>query len=107
MQIETLAISLALALAAVAASLVTGRLSIGAPLGLGLVLGSANGFTVKSMIDKRAPILPTSFLRLAVFTLSALLIARLTGWEVWPVVAGIAVTQIVMFAVGTRRGLRS
>ena len=107
MQGETLGVSLSLAAIAVVVGVVAGYAEAGASLAVGLVLGSFNGFAIRSLLERRAPILPTSILRLGVFTLTALLIARLTGWSIWTMVIGIGVAQLVMVAVGVRQGLRA
>ena len=104
---ETLAASLALAAVALVIAGIAGYAAVGAALAIGLVLGAFNGFAIRSLLERRAPILPTAFMRLAVFTLTALLIARVTGWSIWPMVAGIGVAQLVMFGVGVRQGVRA
>ena len=106
-QRETLSISLALAVAVQLIAAPAGYESVGAPLALGLVVGSLNGFVIQVLLDRRAPILPTSILRLALLSLVALAVARLAGWSVWPLVAGIGIAQLVMVGVGVRQGLRA
>jgi hypothetical protein len=81
-----------------------GQWVLGAGVGTGIVLGSLNGFLIQFVLDRGAPILATSFLRLMMLTLLALLTARLLGGVVWPVVVGIAVAQLVMVGVGVRQG---
>jgi hypothetical protein len=104
---QTLGVALSLAAAVILVSVLTGHAGVGAALGAGLVLGSVNGFLIQSTLDRRAPILATSFVRLALFTLLALAAARLTGLSVWPLVGGIALAQLVMVGVGVRQGLRA
>lgn len=98
---------LVLAAAVLLAATLMGQTSVGAGLAIGVVIGSFNGFTIKAVLDHRAPILPTSILRLALFSLLALAAARLTGASVWPVVTGVGLAQLVMVAVSTRLGLRA
>lgn len=104
---ETLGASLVLAAAVILVAAISGHLNFGAGLGIGLALGALNGFTFKAVIDRRAPILLTSVFRLALFTLAALIAARILGGSVWPVVIGIGVAQLVMVAVSVRRGRRA
>jgi hypothetical protein len=106
-QRETLVVSLLFALAAVAVSNLAGRPLLGAGVGAGLVLGSLNGFLIQAMLDRGAPMLATSFLRLTLFSLLALAAARLLGGSAWPVVAGVAAAQLVMVGVGVRQGRRA
>lgn len=103
---ETLGASLVLAAAAILVAAVSGHLNFGAGLGIGVAIGALNGFTFKAVIDRRAPILLTSVLRLALFTLAAVIAARVIGGSVWPVVIGIGVAQLVMVAVSVRQGWR-
>ncbi len=106
-QRETLAVSLFLAAAAVIVASALGLQGVGAAVAVGLVVGSLNGFVTKLLLERRAPILPTSVLRLAMFSLVALAAAKLTGWPVWPLAAGLALAQVVMAGVGVRQGLRA
>ena len=104
---ETLGLCLLLAAAVVIASRVAGFADTGAALGAGIVIGSLNGFTFQAVLDRRAPILATSIVRLAFFSLLAIAVARLAGWSLWPVVLGVGVAQIVMVGVGIRQGSRA
>jgi hypothetical protein len=85
----------------------TGNGDAGVALGAGILIGSLNGFTFQAVLDRRAPILATSILRLAFFSLLALALARLAGWSIWSVVLGIGVAQLVMVGVGVRQGRRA
>ena len=106
-QQETLVTSLVLAGAVVVVAVLAGQVLLGAGVGIGLVVGSLNGFFIKAALDRGAPMLVTSFLRLALFTLLGLVAARLLGVSVWPVVAGIAAAQLVMVGIGVRQGRRA
>jgi hypothetical protein len=106
-QRETLVISLVFAGALVIGADLAGRMLVGVGMGVGLVLGSLNGFVIKATLDRGLPMLATSLVRLAMFTLLALLAARLVGISVWPVVAGIAAAQLVMVGIGVRQGWRA
>jgi hypothetical protein len=103
-QRETLVASLVLAGVVVAGAGLAGRLLLGVAVACGLVLGSLNSFVIKATLDRGAPILATSFVRLAMFTLLALAAARILGASVWPVVAGIAAAQLLMVGIGVRQG---
>jgi hypothetical protein len=105
-QRETLITSLVLAGVVVVVADLAGQVLLGAGVGVGLVVGSLNGFIIKAALDRGAPMLITSFLRLSLFTLLGLLVARLVGGTVWPVVAGIAAAQLVMVGIGVRQGRR-
>jgi hypothetical protein len=106
-QSETLGASVVLAAAVLFVSAVAGHLTIGAGLGIGLVIGALNGFTFQAVLDRRAPILVTSIIRLSFFSLLALIVARIVGDSVWPVVTGIGIAQLVMVGVSVRHGSRA
>jgi hypothetical protein len=106
-QQETLIISLLLAGALFVGAGLAGQILLGAGVGVGLVIGSLNGFIIKAALDRGAPMLITSFLRLSLFTLLGLLAARMLGGSIWPVVAGIAAAQLVMVGIGVRQGRRA
>jgi hypothetical protein len=103
-QRETVIVSLVLAGAVFVGAGLVGQILLGAAVAVGLVVGSLNGFIIKAALDRGAPMLVTSFLRLALFTLLALFAARLLGGSIWPVVAGIAAAQLVMVGIGVRQG---
>jgi len=102
---RTLSLCLALAALVLGVAAVFGQAGIGAALAVGVVIGSFNGFTLQAVLDRRAPILPTSIVRLAFFSLLALLVARLGGMPVWAVVLGVGLAQLVMVGVGALRGM--
>jgi hypothetical protein len=106
-QVETLGASLFLAAAVIVAAGVSGHASLGIGVGVGLILGSINGFIIQFVLDRRAPILPTSVLRLALISLLALVAARFAGGSIWPVVIGVGFAQLVMVGVGVRQGRRA
>jgi hypothetical protein len=99
--------SLVLAAAVVVGAELAGQTLLGAGVAIGLVVGSLNGFIIKAALDRSAPMLITSFLRLSLFTLLGLVAARIVGGSVWPVVAGIAAAQLVMVGIGVRQGRRA
>ncbi|HET7418977.1 MAG TPA: hypothetical protein VFL27_01195 [Candidatus Dormibacteraeota bacterium] len=103
---QSLGIVVVLAPALFAVAALAGYPSAGAAIGAGLLLGSANGFLIQSTFDRRAPILATSFVRLALFTGVAFGAAALTGMPIMPLVGGLALAQLVMVGVGVRQGIR-
>ncbi len=104
---DTLVTSLLLAGVVLVAAGLSGRMLMGSGIGVGLVVGAFNGFIIKALLDRGAPILATSLLRLAFFTIVALLGARLMGSDIWPIAAGIAIAQLVMVGVGVRQGMKA
>jgi len=104
---QTLSLCLALAALVFGGAAILGEAHLGAALAVGIVIGSVNGFTLQAVLDRRAPILPTSIVRLALFSLLALLVARLGGMPVWAVVLGVGLAQLVMVGVGALRGMAS
>jgi hypothetical protein len=96
-----------LSVAAVALAIAIGHLAIGVGLAAGLLLGSANGYLIQGLINRGAPFVAASLLRILFFT-SIVLIAALSLREAaWPLALGIGLAQLVMVAVGVRTGLRS
>lgn len=96
-----------LSVVAVGAALAIGRANIGLGLAAGLLLGSANGYLIQGLINRGAPFVAASLLRILLFT-SIVLIGALTVREVaWPLALGIGLAQLVMVAVGVRTGLRA
>jgi hypothetical protein len=96
-----------LSVAAVAIAIAIGHLAIGVGLAAGLLLGSANGYLIQGLINRGAPFVAASLLRILFFT-SIVLIAALSLREAaWPLALGIGLAQLVMVAVGVRTGLRS
>ena len=74
-QAEALGASVLLAAAVMVGAALAGYGTLGAGVGAGLALGSFNGFIIKALLDRRAPMLPTSILRLGLYSLVALLAA--------------------------------
>lgn len=103
-QRETLITCALLAGAVFVVADLAGDVLVGAGVAIGLVIGSLNGFIIKAALDRGAPMLITSVLRLSLFTLLGLFAARMLGGSIWPVVAGIAAAQLVMVVIGVRQG---
>ena len=104
---QTLSLCLLLAVMVFVGADLAGQAAVGMGLAVGLMIGSFNGFTLQAVIDRRAPILATSIVRLALFSLVAIVAARLLGGSIWSVVLGVGLAQLVMVAVGARQGLRA
>lgn len=103
----TVAGSLVLAVAALAASTAVGRLDVGVAVAAGLVIGSANGYLMVATVNQRAPFVAASIFRLALLTSTALMAALILNVPTWAVLLGVGAAQIVMTAAGVREGLRS
>jgi hypothetical protein len=85
----------------------TGHLAIGIGLGAGILIGSGNGYVVAALMDRGAPVVQGSILRLAFFSALALGAALLLGSAAWTVLLGVAIAQFVMVAAAVRVGLRT
>lgn len=104
---QTLSLCLLLAVMVFVGAELAGRASVGMGLAVGVLIGSFNGFTLQVVVDRRAPILATSIVRLTLLSLLSIAAARLIGGSIWSVVLGVGLAQLVMVAVGARQGLRS
>jgi hypothetical protein len=104
---QTLSLCVLLAAMVFVGSDLAGHASVGMGLAIGVLIGSFNGFTLQAVVDRRAPILATSIVRLAMFSVLSIAAARLIGGSIWSVVLGVGLAQLVMVAVGARRGLRA
>jgi hypothetical protein len=96
-----------LSIAAVAVATAIGHFSIGIGLAAGLLLGSANGYLIQGLINRGAPFVAASLLRILFFTSIVLIAALILREAAWPLALGIGLAQLVMVAVGVRMGLRS
>jgi hypothetical protein len=104
---QTLSLCLLLAGMVFLGAELAGQTAVGMGLAVGVLIGSFNGFTLQAVVDRRAPILATSIVRLALFSLLSIAVARLIGGSIWSVVLGVGLAQLVMVAVGARQGLRA
>ena len=97
-------VAISVAIAAVAAA--GGHAAIGLGVAVGLILGSANGYLIQGLLNRGAPFVAASLLRILFFS-SLVLIAALTmGGSAWTVALGIGLAQLVMVVAGVRSGLR-
>ena len=95
---------LSVAIAVVASAI--GHTAIGLAMAVGLMLGSANGYLIQGLLNRGAPFVAASLLRIVLFS-SLVLIAALTmRSSAWAVALGIGLAQLVMVVAGVRSGLR-
>jgi hypothetical protein len=97
-------VAISVAIAAVASA--SGHAAIGLGVAVGLILGSANGYLIQGLLNRGAPFMAASLLRILFFS-SLVLIAALTmRGSAWTVALGIGLAQLVMVVAGVRSGLR-
>ena len=97
-------VAISVAIAAVASA--SGHAAIGLGVAVGLILGSANGYLIQGLLNRGAPFVAASLLRILFFS-SLVLIAALTmRGSAWTVALGIGLAQLVMVVAGVRSGLR-
>jgi hypothetical protein len=104
---ETVAASVAIAGIALVAGLVLGQAPFGVGLAAGLVIGSLNGELVRRVIDRRAPFVVASLMRLALLSGLAILVAYLFSASTVALLLGVAAAQAVMVGAAVRQGLRT
>lgn len=102
----TVAASLLVGLFAIAGSLVVGRPSVGMSLAAGLAIGSTNGYLMIAALNRRTPFAASAFLRMALLTGAVVIAATLLRGQPWAVALGVAISQLLLTAVGIREGLR-
>jgi hypothetical protein len=95
-----------LAVAAVVALLPAGRATIGFGLAAGLLLGSFNGYLIRGFLNRGAPFVAASLLRLVLLSSLVLMAFFMLRGDAWTVALGIGLAQLVMVAVGIRLGLQ-
>jgi hypothetical protein len=104
---ESVVASAILALVVTTVAALFGHLSLGVGIGTGLLLGSANGYAIESLLGKAMPFLAGSLLRLVTLSALALLLAVVFGISAWPVMMGVAGAQLVMVGAGVKQGMRA
>jgi len=104
---KTVTASVVLAAIALIAGVLFSRTSIGVGLGAGLVIGSLNGALVRAVIERRAPFVVSTVVRLAAISTVALFAAYLVGASTIALLLGVAAAQLVMVATAVRQGLRA
>lgn len=96
-----------LAAALVAASALTGHLSLGLGIAAGLLVGSLNGYLIQALVGRGTPMVAGSLLRLVMFSSIVLVAALMFDTEAWALPLGIGIAQLVMVGAGVRQGLRA
>jgi hypothetical protein len=96
-----------LAVALVAATALSGHLSLGLGVAAGLLLGSVNGYLIQALLGRGTPMVAGSLLRLVMFSSIVLVAALMLGTTAWTLPLGIGIAQLVMVGVGIRQGLRA
>ena len=104
---ETVAASAVLAAVVAIAGSLAGHATPSLGIGLGLLLGSGNGYLIAALVERRAPFVAASILRMAILSSLALVTALILGSSAWSVLLGVGVAQMVMVAAGIRQGLRA
>jgi hypothetical protein len=89
----------------VAVSLI-GHTGQGLGIGIGLVVGSLNGYLIQGLLRRGAPFVAASLLRLVFFSSLVLIAAFALHGDAWTVALGIGLAQLVMVGVGIRGGLK-
>ena len=93
-------------IAAVAVALSVGQLKSGLALAIGLLVGSANGLLVKRSLALGMAFTVLSLARLLLLTMLGLGIGLLIGLQqVWLVVGGIAIAQLLLAGFAFREAL--
>ena len=105
--LKTTAIGCALAAAvALAAGVLTGHPTIGAGLGAGLLLGSANGYLLQGLLGRGTPFVASTLFRIVLFSSLVLAAAFVLRAAAWTVPLGIGLAQLVLVGAGMRQGLK-
>ena len=103
---QTVLACLILSVAVAVIASASGHLDLGLGMVAGLMLGSVNGYFIQGLLNRGAPFMAASLLRIMFFS-SLVLIAALTmRGSAWTVALGIGLAQLVMVAAGVRSGLR-
>lgn len=103
---NALIVSLVLSASAVIGGVAIGQVRHGLALGVGLLIGSANGLLIQRSVALGAGFTALSLARLMLLTMVGLVIGLLFGLSsVWLVIAGIAVAQLVLAGWAVREAL--
>jgi hypothetical protein len=78
----------------------------GISLGVGMMLGSANGYLLQGLMGRGTPFVASSLLRIVLFSSVVLMVAFAARDSAWAVALGIGLAQLVLVGVGVREGLR-
>ena len=104
---DTVVASAAAAAVAIVAGVVLGRLSTGAGLAAGLLIGSLNGHALAALMSRGAPFVASTIVRLAAISAVAIAVAILLRSDIWAVLLGVGAAQGILVAASIRRGLRA
>jgi hypothetical protein len=103
---NTFVLSVLGSIGAVAVALSVGQLKSGVALAIGLLVGSANGLLVKRSLALGMAFTALSLARLLLLTMLGLGIGLLIGLQqVWLVVLGIAIAQLLLAGFAFREAL--
>ena len=103
---NTVAVSSLVAIVVVAFGIATGQIRNALALAIGLLVGSANGLMVQRSLAFGVGFTALSLVRLLVLTGLGLGIGLLIGLsQVWLVVGGIAIAQLVLAGFAVREAL--
>lgn len=103
---NTLVASAVVAVSVMALGFATGQVKNALALAIGLIVGSANGLLVQRSVALGVGFTAVSLVRLMVLTALGLGIGLLIGLsQVWLVVGGIAVAQLVLAAFAVKEAL--
>jgi hypothetical protein len=95
-RLSTVVCLVAAVVSIVVASL-AGRPSVGAVLAAGIVIGSANAHMVQRLVRLGVPLVATSLMRIMTLTAAAAAVGLLIGLSnIWLIVAGLGVAQLIM-----------
>ena len=103
---QTAAVCAVAAVASAVSASILGHTAAGLALAAGLMLGSLNGYLIQGLLNRGAPFVAASLMRILFFS-SLVLIAALTlRTNAWALALGIGLAQLVLVGVGIRKGLR-
>jgi hypothetical protein len=104
---ETVVASAVLATTITLLAGLTGHLTFGLSVAVGLMLGSGNGYLVLALLNHGTPFVSGSLFRLISITALALIASLVFGLAMWPALLGLAAAQLVMVAASVRQGMRT
>ena len=104
---DTVIASALLAMAITLMAGLSGHLTFGLSVAVGLTLGSGNGYLVLALLNHGTPFVTGSMFRLTSITVLALAASLVFGLSMWPALLGLAAAQLVMVGACVRQGLRT
>lgn len=107
LQRETLIACIALGGVAAVVGSSLGQPLLGEALGAGVVVGSLNVLLLPAMVERGAHGALAGFIRISLFSSTALGIALVIGAPIWTLAIGLGLAQIVMAVASARQGLRA